>query len=59
MAKSVKKGAQTGMKERTLVGLDPELHRKLKMYAAEHGSNVKALVTQAVQEFLAKIEKKS
>jgi len=59
MAKTVKKGAQTGMKERTLVGLDPELHRRLKVYAAQHGSNVKALVTQAVQELLEKIEKKS
>jgi hypothetical protein len=44
------KGARTPMQDRSVVIMDPELHRRLKMYAAEHGSNVKALVEEAVRK---------
>jgi predicted HicB family RNase H-like nuclease len=39
------------MKDRAVVRMDPELHRQLKMHAAAHGSNVKALVEEAVRKY--------
>ncbi|MCK6530393.1 ribbon-helix-helix protein, CopG family [Myxococcota bacterium] len=39
--------------QRTTVYLDPELHRALRLKAAETDSNVSALVNQAVRAALA------
>jgi plasmid stability protein len=46
------------MGKRTLVVVPEDMHRRLKMYAAAHGTQVKAIVAEALKQHLAKLEKK-
>jgi plasmid stability protein len=60
MAKTTKKGGAVKVEKqpaRALLLVDPDLHRRLKVYAAQHGTNVKALVAEALTAYLDNLEK--
>ena len=40
--------------KRTTLILDPELHKRLRMLAIERGSTFTALVTEALEQYLAR-----
>jgi len=47
-----KKGATKKVEKRTLVVVPADLHRALKMHAAEHGTQVKVIVATAIRKHL-------
>jgi hypothetical protein len=52
--KGVKRVVKAEAEGRALVLVSPDLHKQLKMYAAEHETNVRTVVDAAVREFLKK-----
>jgi plasmid stability protein len=52
MAKTAKGAKTMQTTKRAMVLMSEELHRALKVYAAEHGTQVKAVVEEAVRDFL-------
>jgi plasmid stability protein len=59
MLRSLKKVARMRTMKRPMVALPEDLHRALKMYAAAHDTQVKALVEAAVRDFLKRRGEKS
>jgi plasmid stability protein len=60
MAKVTKKGGVPKVEKqpaRALLLVDPELHRRIKVYAAQHGTNVKAVVAEALTTYMDNVEK--
>lgn len=40
------------MKKQVLIYLEPEIHKKLKVKAANENTNVTKLISQAIKDFL-------
>jgi predicted HicB family RNase H-like nuclease len=58
MPKAPQQGARKHMEKRPMVEVPEDVHQSLKVYAALHRTQVKALVEEALRTHLKKLEKK-